>query len=732
MELDDLEDLPLSLSVGGSEPSSRGIVSINKCKVESPSSVNPYCASVWVKTFGCSHNVSDGEYMAGQLASYGYRIMEDNKRDMAECWVINTCTVKSPSQSAMSNLIASGKQAGKKLVIAGCVPQGDKKLKELEGLSLIGVTQIDRVVEVVEETLKGNSMTLLTKKELPRLDLPKVRKNRHIEIVPLSTGCLGACTYCKTKHARGHLGSYEMEAIVLRVKKAAADPEVREIWLSSEDTGAYGRDLGTSIDELLCRLVAVLPSDGRTMLRLGMTNPPYMLEHLEAVSQVMRHPCVFKYLHVPVQSGSDRVLTAMNREYTVAEFERVCDVLGSSVPGLQLATDIICGFPGEDEEDHQGTLKLLSKYRFPHTHISQFYPRPGTPAARMERVPTTIVKERSRQVSALVEEWQSCYSDLVGTAVKVCVVDVAADGIHLVGHTPSYVQVLLDPTEGLMGSVIIAEITSASRWSVNGTVVAWLYRIEPVAEGKPERAVGSKKRVHFGESAPAEQVEASGGDDVDASDVGDDEDEGACYTVKEEEDQEGEEVASADKGGGDQSQDSEKSSPSSSPVLCPKRIIGVDKAMQLSLLRAMIERKKAKGLRRETSEIVRSPSKRDSFRLHWASGTGALVSNVKGLDAPHRSHSLPSDSPTWREDAPTKLWKGKQASQGGSVGTETKETGSVGEGSACSFVESKEDLELFGSIPLITLIQSTAMVGVAILLAAFAYMVSSGSAIMSS
>ena len=115
----------------------------------------------------------------------------------------------------------------------------------MQDVSVIGVTQIDRIVDVVEQALQGHTVSLLRKKALPALDLPKVRKNRHVEILPLSTGCLGACTYCKTKHARGELGSYALDALVKRFRSAVEDPFVREVWLSSEDTGAYGRDIGT-------------------------------------------------------------------------------------------------------------------------------------------------------------------------------------------------------------------------------------------------------------------------------------------------------------------------------------------------------------------------------------------------------------------------------------------------------------------------------------------------------
>ena len=170
-------------------------------------------------------------------------------------------------------------------------------MKGLEDVSIVGVTQIDRVVEVVEETLKGHTVRLLAKKKLPSLDLPKIRKNKLVEIIPLSTGCLGSCTYCKTIHARGKLGSYDPQAIIERAKSAIEDG-VMEIWLTSEDTGAYGRDIGTNLPDLLWGIIAVMKPTN--MLRLGMTNPPYILEHLEAMAKIMNHPRVYAFLHVPV------------------------------------------------------------------------------------------------------------------------------------------------------------------------------------------------------------------------------------------------------------------------------------------------------------------------------------------------------------------------------------------------------------------------------------------------
>ena len=310
---------------------------------------------------------------------------------------------------------------------------------------------------------------MLSKKELPKLDLPKVRKNPLIEIIPLSTGCLGACTYCKTRQARGKLGSYAVDAIVKRAQDVIREG-VSEIWLSSEDTGAYGIDIGTDIVKLLKALLDVLPDQG-VMLRVGMTNPPYILEHLDEIANILNHPKVYAFLHVPVQAGSDNVLVGeggMNREYTVNEFRQVADVLLEKVPDVTVATDIICGFPNETEEDFQMTLDLIDHYKLAIVNISQFYPRPGTPAAKMKRIPTQIVKDRSRRITSLFQSFTP-YTQYVGRDVQVWFdIEVSADGRHSVGHTKAYVKVLVPYDESLPGTSYMVHIDSCDRFHIEG------------------------------------------------------------------------------------------------------------------------------------------------------------------------------------------------------------------------------------------------------------------------
>uniref|UniRef100_A0A1B6KGQ2 tRNA-t(6)A37 methylthiotransferase n=1 Tax=Graphocephala atropunctata TaxID=36148 RepID=A0A1B6KGQ2_9HEMI len=434
-------------------------------------SIIPGTQTIYMKTWGCTHNSSDSEYMAGQLAAYGYTLTDEKEK--ADLWLLNSCTVKNPAEDHFRNEIDAGRSRGKAVVVAGCVPQGAPRADYLKGLSVIGVQQIDRVVEVVEETLKGNSVRLFGQKKVAgrkvggaSLTLPKVRRNPLIEIIAINTGCLNQCTYCKTKHARGDLGSYPPEEIVERARQSFSEG-VKEVWLTSEDTGTYGRDIGSSLPQLLWRLVDEVPAD--CMLRVGMTNPPYILEHLEDMAAILSHPRVYAFLHVPVQSGSDSVLADMKREYCREDFVRVVDFLRQRVPGITIATDIICGFPTETDQDFEDTMSLCAQYRFPSLYINQFFPRPGTPAARLQRIPPAEVKKRTKRLSELFQSYE-LYKDKLGSTQRVLITEEAFDGKHLVGHNKFYEQILVENRPGLMGRSVEVVIIAAKKHCMMGAL----------------------------------------------------------------------------------------------------------------------------------------------------------------------------------------------------------------------------------------------------------------------
>ncbi|TSL82623.1 Threonylcarbamoyladenosine tRNA methylthiotransferase [Bagarius yarrelli] len=240
--------------------------------------------------------------------------------------------------------------------------------------------------------------------------------------------CLNACTYCKTKHARGDLASYPIEEL----------------------------------------LVKEIPQG--CMLRLGMTNPPYILEHLEEVAKILGHPRVYSFLHVPVQSASDSVLMDMKREYCCNDFTHVVDYLRERVPGVTIATDIICGFPGETDEDFEQTMDLVRKYRFPSLFINQFYPRPGTPAAKMEQVPAHVKKQRTKELSALFHSYNP-YDHKVGERQSVLVTEESFDSQYYVAHNKFYEQVLVPKKAEFKGKMLEVDIYEAGKHFMRGRPV---------------------------------------------------------------------------------------------------------------------------------------------------------------------------------------------------------------------------------------------------------------------
>ncbi|KAF7836442.1 threonylcarbamoyladenosine tRNA methylthiotransferase [Senna tora] len=487
MPMEDIEDLLIG-SETGSPPGFRlplKTVGVNpkrnRTKLsqiqDSASAVSlpkiPGTQTIFIKTFGCSHNQSDSEYMAGQLSAFEAPVPDPPKA--SHFWLgLCRCTVKSPSQSAMDTIIGKGKSSNKPLG-AGCVPQGSRGLKELEGISIVGVQQIDRVVEVVEETLKGHEVRLLTRKTLPALDLPKVSltcmHNSRAFCLEISSLPSVLCFV----HARGHLGSYSIDSLVGRLRSVIADG-VKEIWLSSEDTGAYGRDIGVNLPTLLNALVKELPADASSMLRIGMTNPPFILEHLKDIAEIMRHPCVYSFLHVPVQSGIERIWILCLENKMLWNLYKIQNFQEKKLSAYHLKKVISWISPGETDDDFAQTVSLIKDYKFPQVHISQFYPRPGTPAARMKKVPSNVVKKRSRELTNVFESFTP-YTGMEGKVERIWITDVASDGIHLVGHTKGYIQVLVAAPDSMLGTSAMVKITSVGRWSVFGQVIETLNHI---------------------------------------------------------------------------------------------------------------------------------------------------------------------------------------------------------------------------------------------------------------
>jgi threonylcarbamoyladenosine tRNA methylthiotransferase CDKAL1 len=407
---------------------------------------------IFIHTFGCTLNQSDSELMAGLLDCAGHKVVASESD--AELIIFNTCTVKDRPEKSFYAKLEKAISAEKKVIVAGCVSQADSANPKLKNVSIIGVRHISQITEAVEAACKGQIMKLLDFGKNQRLNLPKIRKNPVVEIIPISAGCLGECTFCKTRFARGSLYSYEPKDIK-RQMEAAIINGAKEVWLTSQDCGAYGRDIGSSLPELLDDLVNI---PGEYRVRLGMINPNHAGEMIRGLVSFLNNEKAFKFVHIPLQSASDIVLKTMNRRYSATEFENIVTSLRDKVPGLTIATDIIAGFPGESEADHQKTASLLEKLKMPVVNLTKFYPRPGTAAAKMKLHPTKLVKARSTKLMELQKklidnrEW-------IGWTGSIIIDEIGKDN-SVIGRNDYYKPVALKNSRLQLGDrcmVIIME-----------------------------------------------------------------------------------------------------------------------------------------------------------------------------------------------------------------------------------------------------------------------------------
>jgi MiaB-like tRNA modifying enzyme len=328
--------------------------------------------------------------------------MVTRDEEEADALVILTCTVKTPTQNKVVKRIRELHVKGIPLVVAGCMPKAQKSLvmETAPGASLIGPDNLRDIVSVVEAVLEGCVMETLSEDIPDRTCLPRLRKNPVVHIAPISSGCLGDCSYCIVKRARGHLTSYPAVGILEDIAEALKEG-CREIWITAEDTAAYQWE-GVTLPQLLSD-ICNLKGDFR--IRVGMMTPNQALPIIDELLHAFASEKIFKFLHVPVQSGNDAILRKMRRRYTRSDFIELVDCFREVFPSSSLSTDIICGFPGESEEQFNDSLELLKEVKPDVLNISRFWGRPGTEAASMVgQLHGRVTKQRSRKLSEIWRE----------------------------------------------------------------------------------------------------------------------------------------------------------------------------------------------------------------------------------------------------------------------------------------------------------------------------------------
>ena len=421
-------------------------------------------AKIFVEAYGCSASFADSEMISGLIVNDGHTLATSPSE--SDLNLIVTCSVKDTTANKMMYRIKSLKTSP--LIVAGCLAKAEQNNVEkfVENASLLGPNSLGKTLDVINSTLMGKKQIALEDSDLSKVGLPKVRLNSAVGIVEIASGCMSECTFCQTKLSKGDLSSYRLGDIVRQVQTEIKEG-CKEVWLTSTDNGCYGFDIGTDLPTLV-NAVSEIPKD--FMIRVGMMNPMYMSRIKQNLIESYDNEKVFKFLHIPVQSGSDKVLNDMKRGHTSETFREIVKKTKERFENFTISTDIIVGFPSETEEDFQKTIALLDETKPDVVNLSKYSARPGTDAAELKQIDAAEIKRRSKVIFTQInkislksnEKW-------IGWKGKVLFDENTEDGIK--GRNYAYKPISIDE-EVNIGQSHIVEITKATRKRLIGKIAS--------------------------------------------------------------------------------------------------------------------------------------------------------------------------------------------------------------------------------------------------------------------
>lgn len=414
---------------------------------------------IYIETHGCTFNQADSDIMAKML-SETHEIVQ-NMAD-ADVIILNTCYVKLPTEQKMITQIRNIKMKypDKKLIVGGCMVEVDpERLNKFAGDDCwIGPHKVDKINDVVDKAIKGEVVHEYGKTNLVKAGVGIKSSNSLIHILQICEGCEGQCTFCCTRLARGYLVSYPIDVLVEEAKDAISNG-CKELQVTAQDTACFGNDTGESFAELLNRLGSL---EGDFKIRVGMMHPKSLKGKLHDVIDAFKNnDKIFKFVHLPVQTGSDKVLTEMNRMHTLDEYKYIVNEFRKEIPDISLATDIIVGYPTETEEDFCETLDLIREIKPDIIHISKYMHRPGAISNSLDEIDHKVMKDRSHRVNDVKSEVMlENNKKYEGTIQRVLIIGEGSTGGY-VGYTDTYKNVIVDNAK--IGTFVNVKILEGKR-----------------------------------------------------------------------------------------------------------------------------------------------------------------------------------------------------------------------------------------------------------------------------
>ncbi len=440
---------------------------------------------LYIKTYGCQMNVYDSERMADVLAPLGYGLSDSP--DNADLVILNTCHIREKAAEKVYSDLGRLKphqqrmaEGGGRMIIAvaGCVAQaeGDEIMARAPQVDMVfGPQTYHRLPEMIAKAKRSVGEKILdtdfpAEDKFDHLPEERVRKGDVTAFLTIQEGCDKFCTFCVVPYTRGAEYSRPAATVLQEARRLVADG-VREITLLGQNVNAYhgdgpdGREWGLG---RLCRALADI--DGLARIRYTTSHPRDVDDDLIAAHGEVEK--LMPYLHLPVQSGSDRILEAMNRKHTAAEYRHIVDRLRAARPDLALTSDFIVGYPGESDQDFADTLKLVTDIGYAGAFFFKYSERPGTPAASMkEQVDDAVKSERLSALQQLLDSQQEGFNaSMVNRTLPVLLEKPGRHADQLVGRSPYLQPVHLDIPDSrhasLIGTVIDCTITGLTGHSL--------------------------------------------------------------------------------------------------------------------------------------------------------------------------------------------------------------------------------------------------------------------------
>lgn len=432
----------------------------------------------YVHSYGCQQNVSDGEHIQGLLARMGFGFTDELA--LADLVLYNTCAVRESAQDRVYGNIGALKsykkaKPGLLIVLCGCMTQQPTVMEKIRKSYpyvdiVMGTNALHRLPQLLLERLQGGKRSFLRLEEvyIPE-NIPARREGGVKAWLPIMQGCDNFCSYCIVPYVRGRETSRRPEAVLAEAREILAQG-YKEITLLGQNVNSYGKKLEPPVSfAQLLRQVAGLP--GEFWVRFMTSHPKDCTFAL--IDAVAECPRVCSHLHLPVQSGSDRILREMNRSYTVADYLRIVEYARKKIPGVTFSSDIIVGFPGEREEDFEETLRLVQQVGYSNLYTFLYSPRVGTRAARMDDPVPAAEKSRwfDRLLKTQEEVTARLHGSLIGQEVLVLCEGPGRTGEGwMAGRNSANTIVEFPGGEGLVGRFVPVVIEQAHNWALVGRI----------------------------------------------------------------------------------------------------------------------------------------------------------------------------------------------------------------------------------------------------------------------